>query len=124
MTIELLLRHLTLNRNLINDHSLLALFRFLLVATRLKNDIILMQPSTVSDSKPPSGIPPSIKHFLAASCHMPGECVDNAWLLFKEVIWAGHFDTTRSEWQEQLDAGWELHGKRCGLGMGPSILFP
>ena len=61
--------------------------RFISLVSRLKNDILLMQPSSVDDSDPPDVLPPTIMTFLQASCSISEECVKNCWKMLKSTVW-------------------------------------
>ncbi|KAG1832287.1 hypothetical protein DFJ58DRAFT_671167 [Suillus subalutaceus] len=52
----------------IPDLTLETIFTFALLATSLKDDIILTQPATHDIDEPPLFLPPSIVTFLSGAC--------------------------------------------------------
>lgn len=61
--------------------------RFILLVSRLKNDILLAQPSSVDESDPPDVLPPTIMTFLQNSCSISEECVNSCWQMLKSTVW-------------------------------------
>ncbi|KAG1905759.1 uncharacterized protein F5891DRAFT_894057, partial [Suillus fuscotomentosus] len=53
--------------------TLETIFTFALLATSLKNDIILTQPTTHDVHEPPMFLPPSIVTFLSSACVLSSE---------------------------------------------------
>jgi len=76
------------------DLTIIQVFRFISLAIKLKDDIILVQPSSVPVSEPPEILPPTTMVFLQRSCDMTEEYVINCWHILKLIIWyeAGQFD--------------------------------
>ena len=76
------------------DLTINQVFRFISLAIKLKDDIILVQPSSVSVSEPPEILPPTTMVFLQRSCEMMEEYVIDCWNILKLIIWyeAGQFD--------------------------------
>ncbi|KAG1796586.1 hypothetical protein EV424DRAFT_1475189 [Suillus variegatus] len=84
-----LLRHLEQEPGTISNTSLTSLFQFITLATRLKNDIILVEPSLSPTSDPPFVLSPAVTVFLSAGCSISPAEVNDAWSLLKDVIWSG-----------------------------------
>ena len=59
------------------------LLSFIHYASRLKNEILLAQPSTQNTQKAPLDLPDAIEIFLAAVCNMVLEDVADCW----GVVW-------------------------------------
>jgi len=95
------------------DLSLCQVMRFILLATRLKNDIILVQPADLKVDKAPDILPHSIKIFLEHSCLMSIPCVDSCWDTLKSFIWENPLQKTDQELFSQ-------HGHHLGLSMSYS----
>ena len=85
------------------------------LACRLKNDIILTQPSTVPEMQPPDILPPSVKIFLQCSCGLSEDGVEMCWDLLKGMIWDGEGTTSSLGSDRTLDGLFRAHGNRLGL---------
>jgi len=88
------------------------LFRFVIYASRLKNDILLVQAAEHSPDTAPQLLPASVRTFLSAVCGFSLEMTDLCWTGLKGVIWSNSFTRTI----ESLD-GFKEHGERHGLGL-------
>ncbi|KAG1810711.1 hypothetical protein EV424DRAFT_1542829 [Suillus variegatus] len=110
-----LLCHLEQEPGTISNTSLTSLFQFITLATRLKNDIILVEPSLSPTSDPPFVLSPAVTVFLSAGCSISPAEVNDAWSLLKDVIWSGGIT---------VDVGrlWETHGTQRGLA--EYLLYP
>ncbi|KAG2035814.1 hypothetical protein BDR03DRAFT_983454 [Suillus americanus] len=95
--------------------SLTFLLRFVTLATLLKNDIILVEPSLSPTSDPPFVLSPAVTTFLSAGCSISPAEVNDAWSLLKDVIWSGGIT---------VDVGrlWETHGTQRGVA--EYLLYP
>ena len=61
--------------------------QFILLASKLKDDILLAQPSSILAFDPPDIIPPTINTFLQHACKLSVDCVDTCWKTLKYTIW-------------------------------------
>lgn len=61
--------------------------QFILLASKLKDDILLAQPSSILALDPPDIIPPTITTFLRHACKISADCVDTCWKTLKYTIW-------------------------------------
>jgi hypothetical protein len=61
--------------------------QFIRLASRLKDDIRLAQPSFVPAVNPPDVLPPTISTFLRDSCSISVACVEACWNTLKMTIW-------------------------------------
>jgi len=105
-----LLQHLEKQPDVINCVSLTALFRFINIATSLKDDIILIQPAEAQTSSPPPVLSPAFNTFLAAACSILPAQANHAWTLLQHVIWHGAIDV-------DVSSIWENDARRRGFGM-------
>ncbi|KAG2029131.1 hypothetical protein BDR03DRAFT_820481, partial [Suillus americanus] len=55
------------------------LFCFISIASRLKEDIILIQPAQASTSEPPPVLSPAFNTFLATACSISPAQANDAW---------------------------------------------
>src|ERR1700734_3836075 len=93
-----------------SELSLQQIIKFITLAMKMKNDIILVQPTSVPASDPPDVLPPSITLFLQNSCGISETCVTNCWEALKSAIWyeSDSFkDTSEGDFAE--------HGHPMGL---------
>ena len=67
------------------DLTIIQVFQFISLTIKLKDDIILVQPSSVPVSEPPEILPPTAMVFLQRSCNMTEEYVINCWNVLKLI---------------------------------------
>ncbi|KAG1782058.1 hypothetical protein EV702DRAFT_1239534 [Suillus placidus] len=89
--------------------------KFINLATLLKNDIILVEPSLSPTSDPLFVLSPAITTFLSAGCSISPAEVSGAWSLLKDVIWSGGITIS-------VGLLWETHGTRRGVA--EYLLYP
>ncbi|KAF8233113.1 hypothetical protein L208DRAFT_1268572 [Tricholoma matsutake] len=70
-----------------SELSLHQILKFIMLAMKMKNDIILVQPTSVPASDPPNVLPPSIMQFLQNSCGISETCVTSCWEALKSAVW-------------------------------------
>jgi hypothetical protein len=89
----------------------------MMLASQLKDDILLAQPAKIRVDCPPKILPPSIVFFLASSCNIEDDCAQDCWDTLKQSIW---HETTFTD-----DGGdsFEKHGHGIGLSMFFGDLF-
>jgi hypothetical protein len=93
-----------------SELSLQQLIKFILLASKMKNDIILVQPTSIPASHPPDVLPPSITLFLQNSCGISETCVTSCWEALKSSVWyESHSFTDTSE------SDFAKHGHPMGL---------
>jgi hypothetical protein len=61
--------------------------QFISLSSKLKDDILLAQPSSIPAFDPPEILPPTIVTFLQESCNISAACVDTCWNTLKSAIW-------------------------------------
>jgi len=64
-------------------------FRFITLASGLKDNIILMQATSHHPDSAPLVLSPAIKLFLAGSCDISESDVDIYWKVLRNVVWHG-----------------------------------
>ncbi|KAF7307966.1 hypothetical protein MKEN_01158100 [Mycena kentingensis (nom. inval.)] len=96
-------------------HSVSTAKRFLRV---LKNDIILVQPSSVPVDVAPPILPPTMVLFIQASLGIAKEAVEHLWDLTRDEIWDLPLPTLALDEHELF----RLHGWK--LGFMPFKLYP
>jgi len=98
--------------NLMRQHGPAQLKQFLSFihyASRLKNEILLAQPSTQDTQTAPLDLPDGIEIFLAAVCDMLLQDVIDLWGVVRNLIWEMEVlddkAVSRSFWQHGIDMG-------------------
>jgi hypothetical protein len=81
-----------------------------MLATKMKNDIILVQPTSVPASDPPDVLPPSITLFLQNSCGITENCVISCWEVLKSAVW---YDS--DSFKDSSESDFAEHGHPMGL---------
>ncbi|KAF8225954.1 hypothetical protein L208DRAFT_1503394, partial [Tricholoma matsutake] len=61
--------------------------RFISLALRLKDDILLAQPLSIVVSDHPDVLPPTIVTFLQASCSISEDSINSCWEALKSTVW-------------------------------------
>ncbi|KAF8219141.1 hypothetical protein L208DRAFT_1342983 [Tricholoma matsutake] len=69
--------------------------QFISLASRLKDNILLAQPSSVLAFDPPDVLPPTVSTFLQNRCGISMACVEACWDTLKTTIW--HHDAQSLE---------------------------
>ena len=60
---------------------------FIRMASALKNDILLVQPPSVSLACAPGVLPPAISHFLAEALELSAKTTKLFWNTLKDEVW-------------------------------------
>jgi hypothetical protein len=84
--------------------------QFICLASRLKDDILLAQPSSVLALNPPDVLPPTISAFLKNSCHISAACVEASWDTLKTTIW-----NDAQSLEDSLINDFAVHGHSLGI---------
>ncbi len=84
--------------------------QFISLASRLKDDILLTQPSSVLVLDPPDVLPPSVSTFLQNSCAMSVYCVEACWNTLNSTIWNDEHTL-----EDSLIQDFAAHGHSLGL---------
>ena len=83
---------------------------FISLASRLKDDILLAQPSSVLALDPPDVLPLTVSTFLQNSCGISMACVEACWDTLKTMVW---HDAQSLE--DSLIHDFSVHGHSLGL---------
>ena len=88
------------------------IIRFVTLSSRLKNDIILVQPADfrVNSGRQPV-LPPAVQQFLSRACSIPLELINNVWGIFGQTAWTTDIDHLLPDAQI-----YEEHGRSLGIG--------
>jgi hypothetical protein len=66
------------------------ILRFMVLSSRLKDDILLAQAAEHPVAEPPVLLPPSVHHFLAGACSIPSkpvEIIEGLWSCVRRLVW-------------------------------------
>ncbi|KAF8232726.1 hypothetical protein L208DRAFT_1561138, partial [Tricholoma matsutake] len=83
---------------------------FIILASRLKNDILLAQPSSAWASDPPEILLPTIATFLQNSCEVSSTCIGHCWEALRSTIWH-NVDSV----EDMTEQDFTTHGHPFGL---------
>ncbi|TFK22315.1 hypothetical protein FA15DRAFT_681746 [Coprinopsis marcescibilis] len=89
------------------------ILQFIVLAARMKDDILLTQPSDRIEETPPV-LPPSIQHFLATACTLNADLVPGLWTAVSHTVWTNVEDVISigSQVNAFVGAGY-THGLVC-----------
>jgi len=79
-------------------------------ASRLKNEILVAQKSTHLPHIAPMFLPDSIVIFLAESCAMTTEDVEECWEIIRDIIWDGSVPDDKT-----VDLAFQTFGEARGF---------
>ncbi|EDR10781.1 uncharacterized protein LACBIDRAFT_324667 [Laccaria bicolor S238N-H82] len=79
--------------------TLVKIFHFVTYAISLKDDILLLQPSSHPPSVAPMILPQAVKQFLATACNIPPDITDDCWTILRTTIWNDGGDFTQCDMQ-------------------------
>jgi hypothetical protein len=88
------------------------LYRFISVAARLKDDILVVQPSHHLPEDPALVLPPAIVTLISRVCDIPQDEVEYHWDRLKDVIWCS---TDLPMQESALEALFLKHGHDIGF---------
>ncbi|KAJ7882358.1 hypothetical protein B0H14DRAFT_3755558 [Mycena olivaceomarginata] len=92
----------------LKELNLQQLLQFIRLAARVKNDILLCQPFSVSSKCAPDVLPPSIISFLSEATNIPPEHIDSCWEVLKDDVWQfpSVEEVTQEDEQAFVNYGW------------------
>ena len=105
--------------SLINEYNVFScitpvhFMSFFLLTEKLKQEILLAQPSTCSMDKPPDFLADYVVAFLSASCSIHEDDVQECWEGIRSALWNVNGDMGSFEWCQGL---YSSMGCRHGLG--------
>jgi hypothetical protein len=106
----------------VNDdtaNSILKLSCLIQYASRLKNEILLAQPSSHLPNVIPQFLPVSIIKFLASSCILSEQEVEECWKVVKELVWSAYILDDKA-----LSAAFKGHGTDKGFSsLAVALIF-
>jgi hypothetical protein len=66
---------------------------FVRLATRLKDEILLLQRPGHNPEEPPDRLPENVSEFLGNAVKIPDEYIEGCWNVFRQLVW--HRDASR-----------------------------
>jgi len=88
---------------------------FVVYATRLRNDILLVQPADHLPERVPDFLPHSVEGFLSEACSIHLDFIPALWGALRETVWGGTFGKFLEK-EPHLSA-FSQHGHNHGLSM-------
>ncbi|KAF8911997.1 hypothetical protein CPB84DRAFT_1841711 [Gymnopilus junonius] len=117
-----LLELLRCNADALNTLTLGKVFRFVTYAARLKDDILLPQPATLSHSIAPELLPRTVIHFLSTACDISVQTTERCWSILKDLIWSSNDFAPEGSNFEACERVFLAHGHTFGLL--PRSIYP
>jgi len=90
------------------------ILRFIAYSSRLKDDILLVQPASYTLMQPPI-LSPAIELFLSGACEIPLPCIPDFWLALADIAWTTKLQFTSSD--PSFQAAYKVFGHVRGIGM-------
>lgn len=94
------------------SHDIFKLSCFIQYASRLKNEILLTQKSSHLPNIVPRFLPVSVVNFLASSCALSEEEVEDCWTVVKDLVWSAYILDDKA-----VSAAFKDHGTDKGFGL-------
>jgi hypothetical protein len=94
-------------------HSCIIAHKFLLIAIKLKNDILLAQPVDHHPDNAPEMLPQSVTTLLSQICNIPEDLVGEYWDELREAVWCT--DDSGVVRDQDVEALFQKHGYDLGF---------
>lgn len=92
------------------------LFQFLSLSTRIRNDILLVQPAAHNPEEPPPFLSWGVIAFLSVACSLSAESIKTCWAALKNIVWSGVLDCPDDMSTLRI---FEQYGHRHGFSKSP-----
>ncbi|THU97981.1 hypothetical protein K435DRAFT_661838 [Dendrothele bispora CBS 962.96] len=96
------------------------LLAFMMICLRIKNDILLIYPSTHQPHQTPPILPLETQVFLGDTCKMDLENVEACWRAVGDVVWAEDTVLSGVKDEQALQDTFNMHGGRLYRVLWPS----
>jgi len=90
------------------------ILKFIAYSSRLKDDILLVQPSSYTLTQLPI-LSPAIELFLSGACEIPVPCIHEFWSALADIAWNTKLQFTSSD--PSFYAAYKTFGHVRGIGM-------
>jgi hypothetical protein len=110
MSTSKLISLLTRHSHVLGNETLPIIMTFVMLTSRLKNQILLVQPASHHPDDPPPVLPPAIVSFLSSACNLSNQLTVDFWDSLKETVWqTAIFDNSL------IEGLFRVHGKDLGF---------
>lgn len=99
-------------RSVLQNLELHQIIMFLNLSAKLKNDILLAQPSRLPATQTPDVLPPIVAEFLGDALGFPPEDIDKCWDMLKDDVWRMPDSTQITPEEENM---FRIHGWKRGI---------
>ena len=97
--------------------TLSQLHRYLALVPCIKNEILLIQPSSHSPDEAPHFLSSAIIGFLADACGIDEDTVVQCWTVLKDLLWMAGESESAAITEDVISSIFYTHGQRYGIGM-------
>jgi hypothetical protein len=104
------------------DLTLDQVVRFVVYATRLRDDILLVQPANHPPERVPDFLPHSVQGFLSEACSIHLDFIPPLWGALSETVWGGKFEKFLEK--EDHISAFSQYGHNHGLSIFFSLNSP
>jgi hypothetical protein len=104
------------------DLTLDQVVRFVVYATRLRDDILLVQPANHPPERVPDFLPHSVQGFLSEACSIHLDFIPPLWGALSETVWGGKFGKFLEK--EDHISAFSQYGHNHGLSIFFSLNSP
>ena len=91
------------------------LIKFTAYASRLKDDLLLVQPSSYSLSRGPPILSPAIQLFLSEACLIPLDAIPQIWVALANISWTTKLELASTD--GNFEAAYRTFGHTRGICM-------
>jgi hypothetical protein len=91
------------------------LIKFIAYSSRLKDDVLLVQPSSYSFSRGPPILSPATQLFLSEACSIPLDAIPQFWVALANVAWSTKLELSSTD--GNFEAAYRAFGHTRGICM-------
>lgn len=114
-SLDILLKLLKENARTLQGLTVESLFRFVIYAARLQDDILLPQSSSHDPRTAPKLLPSTVIKFLASVCSITEPGVEHCWSVLKDHIWNSKDFSPAGTNFDAISKDFINHGHQFGL---------
>jgi hypothetical protein len=100
----------TRHSHVLGNETLPIIMTFVMLTSRLKNEILIVQPANHQPDDPPLVLPPAIVSFLSSACNLSNQLTVDFWDSLKETVWKTAICNT-----SVIEDLFRVHGKDLGF---------
>ena len=97
------------------------LIKFIAYSSRLKDDLLLVQPSSYSLLWGLPILSPAIQLFLSEACSIPLDAIPRVWVALANVAWTTQLELSSTD--GNFEAAYRTFGHTRGICMHPKLIL-